>query len=131
VAFCGSTLPVQLLSPEEQISAKEYAKRRAAGKKDHVLLDVREKVQYDICNIEGSINIPFSTLQGSKDISLPESVPDDAPIYVICRLGNDSQVITKKLKEIGLDKNGKRTILDIKDGLKAWREDVDNSWPEY
>lgn len=131
VAFCGSTLPIQLLSPEEQISAKEYAKKRAAGKKDHILLDVREKVQYDICNIEGSINIPFSMLQGSKDISLPENMPEDAPIYVICRLDNDSQVITKKLKEVGLGKNGKRTILDIKGGLKAWREEVDNNWPEY
>lgn len=128
VAFCGSALPVQLLSPEEQISAKTYVQKRIT---DHVLLDVREKVQYDICNIDGSINIPFSTLRRRKEISLPEAVPDDAPIYVVCRMGNDSQVITRKLKESGLDRNGERAIVNIKGGLQAWRREVDGSWPEY
>jgi len=101
-------------------------------------LDVREKVQFDICSIEGSVNVPFSTLQGSrgwaaggeKPVWIPETLPSDAPIYLVCRLGNDSQIIARKLKESGLGKDG-RFIGDIKDGLKAWREQVDNSWPEY
>jgi adenylyltransferase/sulfurtransferase len=49
---------------------------------------------------------------------------------VVCRLGNDSQVVARKLKESGLDKNG-RYIGDIRGGLKAWKEQVDSSWPEY
>jgi adenylyltransferase/sulfurtransferase len=134
VAFCGSTAPVELLSSEEQISAKQYSEVRNGISNDHVLLDVREKVQFDICNIDGSINVPFSKLQGRLDTTypwLPERYPADAPIYVICRLGNDSQVITRKLKESGLDDNGRRSILEIKGGLRAWKKDVDSSWPEY
>jgi len=95
-------------------------------------------VQFDICNIEGSVNVPFSTFQGSRATMadgdqpswIPEALPPDAPIYVVCRLGNDSQVVTRKLKEGGLDKNG-RYIGDIKGGLRSWKEQVDTSWPEY
>jgi adenylyltransferase/sulfurtransferase len=140
VAFCGEVTPVNLLSPEERILAKEYARIKEVGKKSHVLVDVREKVQFDICNIEGSINIPFSEFQGGPRMHyangghpdwLPTSLPIDAPIYVVCRLGNDSQVVAKKLKESGLDENGKRYIGDIQGGLKAWREQVDKRWPDY
>ncbi len=132
VAFCGAATPVELLSPEEQISAKEYA-HLSSQKTTHVLLDVRDKAQFDICHIDGSINVPFSAFQGSRDKPeslLPDDLPKDAPIYVLCRMGNDSQVIAKKLKDSGLTKNG-RQILDIKGGLRAWREEVDSTWPEY
>jgi len=46
-------------------------------------------------------------------------------------LGNDSQVVARQLKDAGLDGGGKRFVGDIRDGLKAWREQVDSSWPEY
>jgi adenylyltransferase/sulfurtransferase len=140
VLFCGLTSPVKILLDSERISALEYEKLRK-GKK-HVLLDVREKVQFDICSLPGAINIPFSAIHGNRPVEekpawLPEDLPPDAPIYVVCRLGNDSQVIAKRIQEslLGNDENGhkegKRWIGDIKGGLRAWREEVDRSWPEY
>ncbi|KAF4619051.1 hypothetical protein G7Y89_g14798 [Cudoniella acicularis] len=136
--FCGVAAPVKVLASEERIEAREYEELRKQRGKEHLLLDVREKVQFDICSIEGSINVPFSTLQGNRgDVEiehpswLPETLPSEAPIYVVCRLGNDSQVITRKLKESGIDKKGTRYIGDIKGGFKAWKEQVDSSWPEY
>jgi adenylyltransferase and sulfurtransferase len=140
VAFCGEVMPVKLLSPEERIAARDYARIKEAGKKRHLLVDVREKVQFDICNIEGSINVPFSDFQGLPNMNygnelvpdwFPPSLPAIAPIYVVCRVGNDSQVVAKRLKESGLDGNGKRYIGDIQGGFKAWREQVDGSWPDY
>jgi len=139
VLFCGVATPVKILEPEERIEAREYERIVKEGKEGaHLLVDVREKVQFDICSIEGSVNVPFSTLQGSgglaaegeKPVWIPEALPSDAPIYLVCRLGNDSQIIARKLKESGLGKDG-RYIGDIKDGLKAWKEQVDSSWPEY
>ncbi|KAH8657566.1 molybdenum cofactor synthesis protein [Tricladium varicosporioides] len=135
--FCGVTQPVKLLVSEERIEAKEYSELKSRVGREHLLVDVREKVQFDICSLEGSINVPFSALQGSQASSLnrerpqwlPEDLPPDAPIYVICRLGNDSQVVTKKFKESSL--GGTRCIKDIKGGLKAWKAQVDSSWPEY
>lgn len=142
VLFCSVPAPVEILKPEERIQARELKRaidnENGKGKK-HLLVDVREKVQFDICSIDGSVNVPFSTLQGGKVGSsdgehpswLPESLPSDAPIFVVCRLGNDSQLVTRKLKEAGLDGNGARYIGDIKGGLKSWKEQVDSSWPEY
>jgi len=68
--------------------------------------------------------------EGERPAWVPETLPPDAPIYLVCRLGNDSQVVARKLKDSGLDKDG-RYIGDIKDGLKAWKEQVDCSWPDY
>ncbi|KUJ22686.1 uncharacterized protein LY89DRAFT_636901 [Mollisia scopiformis] len=138
VLFCGINVPVSILGRDERIEAKEYAKLKTENRTDHLLVDVREKVQFDICSIEGSVNVPFSSFQGSRfkegdgkqPTWIPQSLPPDAPIYVVCRLGNDSQVVTKRLKESGLNKNG-RYIGDIKGGLKSWKEQVDSSWPEY
>ncbi|KAH8815487.1 molybdenum cofactor synthesis protein-like protein [Xylogone sp. PMI_703] len=139
VKFCGVTSPVHILLPEERIEAAEYNKLRYQKEKKHILVDTREKVQFDICNIDGSINVPFSTLHGSRLNGgensrpdwLPDSLPHDAPIYVVCRLGNDSQVAVKRFKELGLDSGGSRYIGDIRGGLRAWRKQVDQSFPEY
>ena len=134
VLFCGLTTPIQILEPSERIEAQDYSVIR---KGQHILLDVREKVQFDICHLDDSINIPFSTFQGGNSEILngsswiPHNLPKYASIYVVCRLGNDSQVVTRKLKDAGLDLDGKRFIGDIKGGLKAWKYQVDKSWPEY
>ncbi|KAL2072634.1 hypothetical protein VTL71DRAFT_11977 [Oculimacula yallundae] len=157
VLFCGVNSPVNILTPEERISAKEYntiiAQQRSQNenksenreqnqhqnqKQDHVLIDVREKVQFDICALPNSINVPFSTFQNPKALPLPLSQittssstsESSTPIYVICRLGNDSQIVTRKLKDSEFGKGG-REIRDIQGGLKAWKRDVDRNWPEY
>lgn len=132
VLFCGINTPVSVLKPEERISARGFYERTREAR-EHVLVDVREKVQFDICNIEGSINVPFSSLQGNKALDgqlLKECEDPDTDVFVVCRLGNDSQVVTRKLKDAGFEKEGK-WIGDIEGGLKAWREDVDATWPEY
>ena len=135
--FCGFTSAVNILSPEERIEAREYAQIQKTASQ-HLLVDVREKVQFDICHIEGSINVPFSTFQGGVQAIgilepnwLPQSLPAEAPIYLVCRLGNDSQVVARRLKDAGLNSGGNRWIGDIKDGLKAWKDQVDEHWPEY
>jgi adenylyltransferase/sulfurtransferase len=133
VLFCGLASLVNLLRPGERIEAKDYNEEKS---RKHLLVDVREKVQFEICHLPNSINIPFSTFQSSTsdpDSALlrwiPESLPEQAPIYVVCRLGNDSQIVARKLQESKVGKE--RWIGDIKGGFKAWREQVDHSWPEY
>jgi adenylyltransferase/sulfurtransferase len=155
VQFCGSIGPVNALGSNERISAENYAKVRLevnpfsglVPKNDsHILVDVREKVQFDICSLEGSVNVPFSAVSRTptthtvdhNDSSTEE--PDwiselrkspDKPIFVVCRLGNDSQITVRKMKEMGLDNGGQRWIGDIKGGLRAWRKNVDVEFPEY
>ncbi|KAI0876315.1 adenylyltransferase [Hypoxylon argillaceum] len=140
VQFCGVTAPINILQPDERISATHYSSilENGAGKKGW-LLDVREREHFDIANIPGAINVPFSTLQ-AKSRSTPngdahymnwllEDIGSDAPIYVVCRVGNDSQLVAKKLKDMGLDGHGERFIGDIKGGMKAWKLEVDQTMP--
>ncbi|KAI1142657.1 ThiF family protein [Hypoxylon sp. FL0543] len=140
VQFCGVTTPVNVLKSEERISATEYNDILAAQPdKRHLLLDVREKEHFNIASIPGAINVPFSTLQcrnkptrGGEILDpeyVPESLPDDAAIYVICRVGNDSQLVTRRLKEMGLDRGGERFVGDIKGGMLAWKHEVDKTLP--
>lgn len=155
VQFCGSVDPVNALRADERISADNFAKIRMhvnpftgsePNKDNHILIDVREKVQFDLCNLDGSINIPFSRVSrtparngSGTDVEMTDE-PDwisglrtqpDKPIFVVCRLGNDSQVSVKKMKEFGLDNGGQRWIGDIKGGLRAWRASVEPEFPEY
>jgi len=157
VQFCGSVEPINALSPQERISAESYARLRsgvnpftgtASSRDGHVLVDVRDTVQFELCSIPGSINVPFSDVAATP---LREESPLDAeegmegaerewvarlrrmekPIFVVCRLGNDSQITVRKMKELGLDLGGKRFIGDIRGGLRAWRKSVDNGFPDY
>lgn len=154
VQFCGSIDPVDTLTPQERISAESYAKLRSgvnpftgtvSNKNNHVLVDTREKVQFELCNIDGSRNIPFSEVSmvrtnnniGNDPMDIGEPLwaqelrQHEKPIFVVCRLGNDSQMTVRKMKELGLDHGGRRFIGDIRGGLRAWKEAVDHDFPEY
>ncbi|KAI0891787.1 adenylyltransferase [Annulohypoxylon nitens] len=140
VQFCGVTSPVNVLKPDERITATEYNDILAEQPdKKHLLLDVREKEHFNIASIPGAINVPFSALQtrsksttndeNSRPEYIPESLPAYAPIYVVCRVGNDSQLVTQRLKEMGLDGGGGRFVGDIKGGMLAWKHEVDKTMP--
>jgi adenylyltransferase/sulfurtransferase len=156
VQFCGSINPVDVLSPQERISAGNYAKLRSginpftgtvSNRDNHILVDTRECVQFELCNIDGSRNIPFSAVSAVRTNTINDNYgpmePEepvwvqelrqqpDKPIFVVCRLGNDSQMAVRKMKELGLDNGGKRFIGDIRGGLRAWKESVDQEFPDY
>jgi adenylyltransferase and sulfurtransferase len=59
-------------------------------------------------------------------------LPEDSTTetYVLCRLGNDSQVAVEALRgqASGLSKF---VIMDVVGGLKAWAKEVDANFPVY
>ncbi|GAP90416.1 putative molybdenum cofactor synthesis protein [Rosellinia necatrix] len=140
VQFCGVAAPVNILQPDERISAADYNSLLVNGAAEKsLLLDVREKEHFDVANIPGAVNVPYPLFQSkSRPMAdgadpllkwLSHNESSDAPIYVVCRLGNDSQLVAKKLKEMGLDRCGKRFIGDIKGGMMAWKRDIDRTMP--
>ena len=148
IQFCGVTSPVNVLPNDQRISAKAYAgSRDSAGltrNTQYRLIDVREKVQYDLCHLPGSINIPFSRVnmlrtnaedQASLDAitEMKKAVESDArtPLLLVCRLGNDSQIAVQKFRELGIAKDDDIWIGDLKGGLKSWREQVEPDFPDY
>jgi adenylyltransferase/sulfurtransferase len=160
IFFCGSASLPSLLAPEERLSPQEYRKLHPqsihgepeqSSSRPHTIIDVRDQAQFGICNLENSVNIPISNILasipaptppviqgGDSGSQLPSWLPlglansdSNDPIYVVCRLGNDSQIAVKKLKDLGLDRGGQRFIGDIRGGFRAWREQIDPGWPEY
>jgi adenylyltransferase and sulfurtransferase len=151
VRFCGVSSPVAVLAPEERVSVAEYREVLAAAtagggpaRNHHLLLDVREREHFDIASISGAVNVPLSTLQSRGGRAgddgeaaaaaglpdwMPSSLAPDVPIYVVCRVGNDSQIATRKLKDMGLDSDGRRFIGDIRGGMRAWKQEIDKTMP--
>lgn len=140
--FCGVPARSCALQPEERITAAAYHEARERGElPEHILLDTREKEHFSFGSIEGAVNVPFGKLlmkaaavkQGDASVDellLPLGTKGaDTPIFVVCRTGLDSQETVEKLKELGVDNGGKRRIVDIIGGMKAWKEEIDPAFP--
>ncbi|KAK4454557.1 hypothetical protein QBC34DRAFT_490358 [Podospora aff. communis PSN243] len=138
--FCSLPLSKHALPAEERISARAFHDMRENGEIGrHVLIDTREREHFSFGSIEGAVNVPFGRLLmkaaevkrdgGDGKGVLPDSVDENAPVFVVCRRGLDSQEAVEKLKELGVGNGGRRRIMDIAGGIKAWKEEVDPTFP--
>ena len=146
-AFCGVRSPIGHLIPEEQrVSATEYQRIRSdPTSKSHLLIDVREKPHFDLAHLKSSINMPFSEVRRDplkclEDIyanaDRKSALDGSAPIYLICRLGNDSQVAMNELREAARNSSSDSRashpfVADVRGGLDAWRCEVDLGFPDF
>jgi adenylyltransferase/sulfurtransferase len=95
--FCNSTADdkenqVVLIGENDRISCQEY-KAVLDQEAPHVLIDVREPVEYDICRLDNSHNIPLSRLQTQSHTSINSLIsdinPNDKGIYmssIVCHV---------------------------------------------
>ncbi|XP_048830290.1 adenylyltransferase and sulfurtransferase MOCS3 [Brienomyrus brachyistius] len=143
--FCGSAATdkcrrLALLSREQRISVQEY-KEIVDNGRPHLLLDVRPLVEVNICHLPFSLNIPLASLEDrrAEDMQkLKEKIADSkqqtetsVPVYIICKLGNDSQKAVQVLEQMsGVDIENV-TVKDICGGLVAWAQKIDPSFPQY
>ena len=140
VAFCGATAPVNMLSPEQRVSAAAFSRLPRDG--SNTLIDVRDETQYAICALKGSVNVPWtgsaeSWLQSARSKGVG---PDNGEyLFTVCRFGNDSQLAAKALIEAAKAKDEANDVMpglepnvrDIRGGFQAWRAEVDPTWPDY
>ncbi|NXA03342.1 MOCS3 sulfurtransferase, partial [Sapayoa aenigma] len=146
-AFCGSSATdkcraVRLLPREDRISVRQY-KQLLDERVPHVLLDVRPQVEVDICRLEHAVHIPLRKLEEREEEHLQclekriceekQRTNDQTPlpVYVICKLGNDSQKAVKILQELPAKEFGSVLAKDIKGGLMAWATKIDPTFPQY
>ncbi|KAM0714246.1 hypothetical protein Q7P37_010033 [Cladosporium fusiforme] len=137
VAFCGVSSPINILPAHARVSAADFARLPRGG--SNTLIDVRDETQYAMCALRGSVNIPWT---GSAESWTEEAAKcdevfgaggfDGKACYVVCRLGNDSQLAAKALMEnVDLATKGLVDVKHIDGGFRSWREQVDSGWPEY
>ena len=79
------------------ITAKE-AKEIMDTEKDYVILDVREKDEYDEGHIEGAILIPHEEITQKAEEMIPDK---DKLILVYCRSGRRSKIASEALVKLG------------------------------
>lgn len=53
------------------------------------------------------------------------------PVYVICKLGNDSQKAVQVLEKMSGSEVDTITVKDISGGLMAWATTIDPTFPQY
>ena len=136
--FCGSEpndrcLELLILKPEERISVETLQR---VDKDTYLVVDCRKRVEFEICHLLNSVNIPIEELSNANEpISLiNERVADSKKdIYFICHHGNDSQRAIKFIKESTLLKEHEsyRKFKDIIGGIHVWSQLVDSSIPLY
>ncbi|KAM4541452.1 adenylyltransferase and sulfurtransferase MOCS3 [Fundulus diaphanus] len=146
-AFCGSAATdkcrkLNLLSKDQRITVQEY-KSIVDNSGLHILLDVRPLVEVDICHLPFSLNIPLSSLEQRRSediqllqqriIQLKQQMAGDRqpPVYVICKLGNDSQKAVQVLEKMSGSELDSITVKDVCGGLMAWATKIDSTFPQY
>lgn len=128
VVVTNGSLSVQpTLAKDLSISCVEYARIRE-NREPHVLLDVRVPRQFEMCSLEGAVNIPLANLSKELD-RIAQLSHGSNPVYCLCRRGFFSVEATRILSEanhpdICSPKN-------IRGGLQAWSNEVDSSFPKY
>uniref|UniRef100_A0A9J8AVH6 Molybdenum cofactor synthesis 3 n=2 Tax=Cyprinus carpio TaxID=7962 RepID=A0A9J8AVH6_CYPCA len=145
--FCGSAATDKcrrliLLTKEQRVSVQEY-KAVLDSSTPHLLIDVRPKVEVDICHLPTSIHIPLSSLENKKaehitllkdtisDLKQKMDNKSQVPVFVVCKLGNDSQKAVQLLEKMSGLEIEQIAVKDVIGGLMAWAKRIDPTFPQY
>lgn len=93
-----------------------------------VLLDVREPWEFELAKIDGSVNLPMSTLVGRVDeVRAMQGADASAkPIVMICHHGMRSMNCAQFLASQGIE-----GLINLSGGIDAWSQTVDPAVPRY
>ena len=121
----------ELLTARQNVSCVQYNELRKNGH-PHVLLDVRQARQYEMCSLNGSVNLPLDKLEAHFD-RVGQLSRSELPVYCICRRGIASAEATRLLQKTIDDGNdhGIHSVYNISGGLNSWVEMVDGDFPHY
>jgi adenylyltransferase/sulfurtransferase len=122
-AFCGLTAP-KGVQPSDipSISARELQALRERGE-DVLLIDVRERTEWDIVRIQGAQHIP----KGPKTAALIETrFGKHANLVLHCKSGARSKAVLLELQQLGFS-----NVRNLDGGVLAWVRDVEPALPSY
>lgn len=103
VVVCVSAMVVSAHAAEHTKDSLQTAKKNVDDKKA-VLVDVREKSEWDDGHIEGAVFLPLSEIRNGIDAaSLEKKLPKDQIIYTHCAAGKRSLTGADILVKHGYD----------------------------
>ena len=103
-----------------EIDVLDLARWRAAGE-DHLVLDVREPWEVEICALPESRKLPMAQVPDRL-----AELPRDRVLVVLCHHGMRSRQVTGWLRAQGYDR-----AVNLSGGIDAWARVVDRSVPVY
>ncbi len=124
-AVCGQNPTIKKIEPVDlpvacvlnpnsngvpEITVSELKKKMRKKNSDFMLVDVREKPEWDAGHINGAVLKPMSTLQQTF-----HEIPKDKPVYLHCGGGGRSSRAVQFLQS-----QGYTNAFNVKGGYKAW-----------
>ncbi len=88
---------------------------------DAMIIDVREKWEWDVCRIAGAHHIPLRDLPQRRD-----EVPADRPVIFNCHHGMRSMQAVSWLRQQGYG-----NVTNLHGGIDLWSQEIDSSVARY
>ncbi|KAF9046269.1 hypothetical protein BJ165DRAFT_1139329 [Panaeolus papilionaceus] len=135
VQFCGGPRPdwesrgLIEGNAGSRVSVKEFHDILEEKADKIKVIDVRPPTEFGICQLPGATNVLLQELVANPEGFLPDK--DDTETYLLCRLGNDSQIAAHALKEAAKSSARHLVVKDVTGGLRAWSREVDQTFPVY
>ncbi|MFF0740232.1 rhodanese-like domain-containing protein [Streptomyces sp. NPDC004111] len=96
---------------KKRVTVEEARRRTQDADTPAVLLDVRERGEWDAGRVPGALHAPLSALASGAALS---KAARKRSLVVICRSGNRSQQAVALLRARGAD------AVDVKGGMRKW-----------
>lgn len=119
--FCGIPSADSEQEPQVKEMTVQELHKLVKDKKEFQLIDVREPYEYEIANLGGKL-IPLNEIEAAAD-----KIPSNKQVVVHCRSGVRSGKAIKKLEE----KYGFTNLYNLKGGILAWADEIDQNLPKY
>ena len=90
--------------------------------KDFLLLDIREKNEFDFMHIKNSISVPRGVLEGACCWNYNDTIKElvlarNKEIIIICKSGNRSALAGLTMQNMGY-----KNVKSLKMGIKGWND---------
>ncbi len=118
--FCGVKKEDEKMNHEIEIELEEFKKLRDQ-KIDCILIDVREKWEWELCCFPEALHIPL------RELSSRLHELDKSKLMIVhCKSGGRSALAVQQLKKAGFT-----NVKNLKGGINGWAEKIDPSVPKY
>jgi adenylyltransferase/sulfurtransferase len=116
--FCGTAMPAA--GQVREVSATDLKARLDRGE-GVVVLDVREPGERAVNFLAGSVSIPLSELKTRFT-----ELPTESDVVIYCKVGRKSQLAAVQLQRFGFTR-----VFNLKGGISAWIDEIDEDLPRY
>lgn len=104
----------------KEVTVQEL-KAKIDQQEDFQLIDVREELEYDICNLNGEL-IPMGTIFDHVD-----RISKDKPVIIHCKAGGRSAAVINELER----RFGYTNLYNLKGGITEYARSIDPSITLY